>query len=169
MISHFLPVFPLSKSVVVFRSSFVVCFFLLRRVSKRLVMEDTFGDHLAQPLCLELCQLQQVSQGHGQVSVDYLQEWRLSNISEQLGPLFNCPHNEEVLSYVWMEFPVYQCVFYLCCFLWAKSHYFAFNQQEGNDCISLCHHDKSKGPWGVLAVQKQALLTQTGRTILKFL
>lgn len=63
-------------------------------------MEDTFGDRLAQALCLELCQLQQVSQGRGQVSVDYLQEWRLTSVSEQLGPLFNRPHNEEVLSYV---------------------------------------------------------------------
>lgn len=71
-------------------------------------MDGTSEDHLVQSPCSKQGQLMQFAKDHVQLSSEWLQGWRLQNLSRQPVHVYNhfC-RKKKSLSYVWMECHVF--------------------------------------------------------------
>jgi len=61
------------------------------------------------------CHLEQATQDHVQVGLEYLQRRRLHNLSGQPVPVLHHPQSEEVLPHTQMELPMLQLVLIAPC------------------------------------------------------
>jgi len=72
----------------------------IHRTAELLRLESTSGDHPVYPVVLRVGQLQQIFQGYFWLSFEYLQGQTLDNLSGQPIPVFDCPYNKNLFSYV---------------------------------------------------------------------
>jgi len=84
---------------------FTVSFSNIYRITEGWRLEAPLRDHLVQPPYSKQVQLQQVAQGRIQASFEYLQRWRLHNVSGQHVPVSDYPHSKIVFSYIQVDFP----------------------------------------------------------------
>lgn len=98
-------------------SGFHLHLLLLHRITEQSRLQGTSGFPPSSiqyplPLTTSYPKTEQVSEGLGQLSFEYLKGWRHHNLSEQPSPAFAHLHNLErkkVLS-VQIEFPIFQLV-----------------------------------------------------------
>lgn len=126
------------------------------RTTESLRLEGASGDRLVPPCCSQQAQLQQVAQGCSHVGFEYLQAWRLCNLSGQPVLLPDDPHHKKKSLFLCiMESPVLYFMSIASCPLTGQTradHHQVFIHTDG-----LCWtHFSASMPILYWGAQKQA-------------